>query len=242
MLVGPEEGICPGRASVLTTIFPRARRHPSQIWTKETCLSHWQVGDHAVWRLLPGSVRVWSRRGRVVSLHCLTGTWLLVRPFPWTSDRGHAILPWKTALIDLELDRLGIQLASLSETWWYSSGSIREEHYTIFWNGFENGEKPKQGVGKAICNTLLSCVEQPLLVSPRLYLSQQRRNHSHYLSQQEETISQKQKQVRNVVLHYKETGNYAKQCRCTVTTNSNHKASKNKQDLQLCVKILVTPD
>jgi len=99
----------------------------------------------------------------------------------------------KTALIDLELDRLGIQLASLSETWWYSSGSIREEHYTIFWNGFENGEKPKQGVGKAICNTLLSCVEQPLLVSPRLYLSQQRRNHSHYLSQQEETISQKHK-------------------------------------------------
>jgi len=76
--------------------------------------------------------------------------------------------PRKTALIDLELDRLGIQLASLSETWWYSSGSIREEHYTIFWNSFENGEKPKQGVGIALRNTLLSCVEQPLFVSPRL--------------------------------------------------------------------------
>jgi len=34
----------------------------------------------------------------------------------------------------------------ISETWWHSSGSIREEHFTIFWNGFENGEKPKQGV------------------------------------------------------------------------------------------------
>jgi len=31
MLVGPEEGICPGQASVLTTICPGARRHPSQI-------------------------------------------------------------------------------------------------------------------------------------------------------------------------------------------------------------------
>ena len=76
--------------------------------------------------------------------------------------------PRKTALIDLELDRLGIQLASLSETWWYSSGSIKEEHYTIFWNGFENGEKPKQGVGIAARNTLLSCVEQPVFASPRL--------------------------------------------------------------------------
>jgi len=72
------------------------------------------------------------------------------------------------------------------------------------------------------------------------------RNQQHHLQfnfpEQEQTISQKQKQVRHVVLHDKETGNYAKQCRCTVTTNSNHKASKNKQDLQLCVKILVTPE
>jgi len=60
--------------------------------------------------------------------------------------------PRKTALIDREVDRLGIQLASLSETWWYSSGSIREEHYTIFWNGFENCEKPKHGVGIAVRN------------------------------------------------------------------------------------------
>ena len=45
---------------------------------------------------------------------------------------------------------------------------LEEEHYTIFWNGFENGEKPKQGVGIAVRNTFLSCVEQPLFVSPRL--------------------------------------------------------------------------
>jgi len=68
------------------------------------------------------------------------------------------------------------------------------------------------------------------------------RNQQHHLQlnfpEQEQTISQKQKQDRHVVLHDKETGNYPKQCRCTVTTTSNHKASKNKQDMQLCVKIL----
>jgi len=30
-----------------------------------------------------------------------------------------------------------------------SSESIKEEHCTIFWNGFDNAEKPKQGVGIA---------------------------------------------------------------------------------------------
>ena len=89
--------------------------------------------------------------------------------------------PRKTALIDQELDRLGIQLASLSETWWHSSGSIREEHYTIFWNGFENGEKPKQGVGIAVRNILLSCVEQPLFVSPCL-MSIRMRTRAGYIS------------------------------------------------------------
>ena len=95
MLVGPEEGICPRQASVLTAICPGARRHPSQIWiTKETCLSHWQIGDHAIWPLLPGSVRVCLAGAALSSAcYCLTGTWLLERPFPWTSDRGHAILP-----------------------------------------------------------------------------------------------------------------------------------------------------
>ena len=80
MLVGPEEGICHGKASVLTTICPGAQCHPSQILiTKETCLNHWQIVDYAIWPLLPGLVRVWSRRGRVFSLllphwHLVVGT------------------------------------------------------------------------------------------------------------------------------------------------------------------------
>jgi len=54
----------------------------------------------------------------------------------------------------------------ISEPWWCSS--VKGEHYTIFWNGFESGDKPKQGVGIAVRNTLLSCMEQPLFVSTRL--------------------------------------------------------------------------
>ena len=84
MLVGPEEGICPRQASVLTTICPGARRHPSQIWiTKETCLSHWQIGNHSMWLLLPGSVCVWSRHGRVVSSSC--SLWGALAKPVWTT-------------------------------------------------------------------------------------------------------------------------------------------------------------
>jgi len=108
-----------------------------------------------------------ARRGRQLATASLAlGCWNVRSLGPQTEATPSS--PRTTAFIDLELDCLGIQLASLSETWWYSSGSIREEHYTIFWNGFENGEKPKQGVGIAVRNTLLSCVEQPLFVSPRL--------------------------------------------------------------------------
>ena len=109
-----------------------------------------------MWPLLHGSVRVWyqARPGRQpVTASLAVGCWNVSSLGPQTEATPSS--PRKTALIDLELDRLGIQLASLSETWWYSSGSIREEHYTIFWNGFENGQKPKQGVGIAVRNTLV---------------------------------------------------------------------------------------
>jgi len=89
------------------------------------------MGDHSVWRLLPGSVRVWNRRGRVVSL--LLPHSQLVAGTPDPADlRGHAILPLKTASISPKLDRLGIQLTSLTKTWWSSSGSIKEINYTKY--------------------------------------------------------------------------------------------------------------
>jgi len=40
--------------------------------------------------------------------------------------------PSTTGIIDLELNLLNIDIATLNETWLTGSGSIREEHYTFF--------------------------------------------------------------------------------------------------------------
>jgi len=45
---------------------------------------------------------------------------------------------------------------------------INKEYHAICWRGFEIAEKPKQGVGIAVRNTLRPCVEQPLIATFRL--------------------------------------------------------------------------
>nr|XP_054752426.1 craniofacial development protein 2-like [Lytechinus pictus] len=71
----------------------------------------------------------------------------------------------KTAIIDRELKRLNIDIAALQETRLPSEGSIREEDYTIFWQGREPQERPQErrqhGVGFAVRNSLLSSIEPP---------------------------------------------------------------------------------
>ena len=46
----------------------------------------------------------------------------------------------KTAIISRELKRLNIDIAALQETRLSSDGSIREQDYTIFWQGREPQE------------------------------------------------------------------------------------------------------
>ncbi|XP_030839694.1 uncharacterized protein LOC100887870 [Strongylocentrotus purpuratus] len=67
----------------------------------------------------------------------------------------------KTAIIDRELKRLNIDIAALKETRLSSDGSIREEDYTIFWQGREPQERQQHGVGFAVRNSLLSSIEPP---------------------------------------------------------------------------------
>eukprot|EP00057_Strongylocentrotus_purpuratus_P009763 XP_011664237.1 PREDICTED: uncharacterized protein LOC100887870 [Strongylocentrotus purpuratus] len=67
----------------------------------------------------------------------------------------------KTAIIDRELKRLNIDIAALKETRLSSDGSIREEDYTIFWQGREPQERRQHGVGFAVRNSLLSSIEPP---------------------------------------------------------------------------------
>ena len=58
----------------------------------------------------------------------------------------------QTAIIDRELNRLGVDIACLQETRLAGSGSIKEKHYTFYWQG-----KPEDGprihcVGFAVRN------------------------------------------------------------------------------------------
>ena len=64
-----------------------------------------------------------------------------------------------TAVINHELHRLGIDIATLQEIRLPDSGSLREKHYTFFWQGKGVEERREPGVGFAIRSTLLPMVE-----------------------------------------------------------------------------------
>ena len=56
----------------------------------------------------------------------------------------------KTAVTDLELHRLNIDIAALQETRPLDSGSLKEEHYSIFWWGKGAKETWEHGIGFAV--------------------------------------------------------------------------------------------
>ena len=74
----------------------------------------------------------------------------------------------KTAVIDRELGRLGVDIAALQETRIHSTGSLRESQYTFYWCGREEGEAALHGVGFAVRNSLVRCIERPSGGTPRL--------------------------------------------------------------------------
>ena len=55
----------------------------------------------------------------------------------------------KTAIIDRELSRLGLDIVGLQETRLPDFGSLKEKNYTFFWQGLEPGERRLHGVGFA---------------------------------------------------------------------------------------------
>ena len=74
----------------------------------------------------------------------------------------------KTAIIDSELDRLNIDIATLQETRLAENGSLKEERYTFFWQGKSIEEKREHGVGFAVKNSLLTVTEPPVNGSARI--------------------------------------------------------------------------
>ena len=77
----------------------------------------------------------------------------------------------RTALVALELQRYGVDIAALSETRLSGEGSITEVGggYTFFWKGYPEGEPRQHGVGLAIRTELMDkIIETPTCISERL--------------------------------------------------------------------------
>ncbi|XP_047490913.1 uncharacterized protein LOC125040403 [Penaeus chinensis] len=74
----------------------------------------------------------------------------------------------KTAVIDRELSRLGVDIACLQETRLPDSGTLREKSYTFFWKGKPPEEPRQHGVGFAIKNTLMTSIEPPSAGTERI--------------------------------------------------------------------------
>nr|XP_049705654.1 transposon TX1 uncharacterized 149 kDa protein [Helicoverpa armigera] len=74
----------------------------------------------------------------------------------------------KSSIIDRELLRLRVGVAALQETRLSDEGSLREDNYTFFWKGRESGERRDYGVGFAVRNDILNCIEPPKGISERI--------------------------------------------------------------------------
>ena len=64
----------------------------------------------------------------------------------------------KTAVINDELKRLDVDVATLQETRLADAGTLREKEYTFFWQGKGSDERREHGVGFAVKNTLLKSI------------------------------------------------------------------------------------
>ena len=74
----------------------------------------------------------------------------------------------KTAVINNELMRLNVDIATLQETLLADSGALKEKDYTFDWQGNGSGEHREYGVGFAVRNSLLSMIEPGSNGSERL--------------------------------------------------------------------------
>ena len=74
----------------------------------------------------------------------------------------------KTAVINDELKRLNVDIATLQETQLADSGTLKEKDNTFFWQGKRSKELREHGVGFAVRNTLLRMVEPGSCGSERL--------------------------------------------------------------------------
>ena len=74
----------------------------------------------------------------------------------------------KTAIINNELKRLDVDIATLQETRLADSGTLKEKDYTFFWQGKSSEQRREHGVGFAVKNSLLNKLKPGSNSSERL--------------------------------------------------------------------------
>ena len=74
----------------------------------------------------------------------------------------------KTAVIDTELSRRGIDIAALQETRLAGAGTVKEAHYTFFWFGKAPEEPRIYGTGFAVSNRMINSTQTPYALSDRI--------------------------------------------------------------------------
>ena len=75
----------------------------------------------------------------------------------------------RTAIVAMELQRYGIDIAALSETRYAGEGQLTENNYTFYWKGKNENEPRMYGVGFAVSNALVTqLTEFPVGISERL--------------------------------------------------------------------------
>ena len=75
----------------------------------------------------------------------------------------------RTALVDLELENINVDVAALQEVRLSGEGQIREAGRTFFWKGYPEGEPRRAGVAFAIRNELADKLsELPVGISERI--------------------------------------------------------------------------
>ena len=77
-----------------------------------------------------------------------------------------SVTPGKAAVINNELLRLNVDIATLQETRLADSWALKEKDYTFYWQGKGSGAHREYGVGFAV--SLLSMIEPGSNVSERL--------------------------------------------------------------------------
>ena len=122
-------------------------------------LGAWRLGEHptSTSTTAPGyNKRKMSKKRPALKVGCWN-VWTIMASL--SQDLQDISNARKTAVINNELNRLNVDIATLQETQVANEGTLKERDYTFFWQGKSSNEPREHRVGFAVKNSLLSMVE-----------------------------------------------------------------------------------